>query len=482
MAKLKHIIKQLSQQDYENIYEQLVKSSADKSALLLKVLREKHHNDAKLMEELDVNTNAYYTLRSRLNQKIEEYLLQQMESPRTDLLKKVANINEVIFTKKKAISIATLKKLEKELLDYDLSNELTIIYKTLKRLHIHSPEYYHYSQMYNKHVSCMLAIDKAEDILAEYFKKYGLYTLSGDPNERAELGMLAQEIENIARLYTSHRLFVYQNCLTVFHRLFVEPEDVVGDNQEPIEDILNKIEQIFEQYYLDSVYFHLRLVVEFLRLEYYTHYKVYRKAEKYFEEINQDIALLLSNYTLYTFPAQFLQTKLERSIRLNIAHELYEECERVFEEIELDKEDVPRYLNYVMFRALACYYAEKYDEAARWINNLINEMTLKKYPLAMLDIKCILALQYCLMRDNDLFAQLMSSIQRQIRLMGKEECEDIFLFTKILKIAVSEVKRDKPQKIKGYANRLQNLQRKRGFNPIRFIVIDDKLIQKLCHE
>src|SRR5690606_6599532 len=99
MAKLKNIIKQLSDQDYEAIYEQLLESSADKSAYLLKSMREKQQSDNKIMEELGVNTNAYYTLRSRLNQKIEEYLLQQMENPRTDILKKVANINEIIFTK-----------------------------------------------------------------------------------------------------------------------------------------------------------------------------------------------------------------------------------------------------------------------------------------------------------------------------------------------------------------------------------------------
>ena len=136
MAKLKNIIKQLSEQDFEAIYDSLMENGADKSAYLLKSMREKSTSDNKIMSELEVNTNAYYTLRSRLNQKIEEYLLQQLESPRTDLLKKVANINEIIFTKKKAIAIATLKKLEKELLDYDLSNELTVIYKSLKKLHI----------------------------------------------------------------------------------------------------------------------------------------------------------------------------------------------------------------------------------------------------------------------------------------------------------------------------------------------------------
>ena len=98
MAKLKNIIKQLSPEDYEAIYNQLMSSNAEKSAYLLKFMREKQLSDSKVMEQLDVNTNAYYTLRSRLNQKIEEYLLQQMESPRTDLLKKVANITEILFT------------------------------------------------------------------------------------------------------------------------------------------------------------------------------------------------------------------------------------------------------------------------------------------------------------------------------------------------------------------------------------------------
>jgi hypothetical protein len=79
------------------------------------------------------------------------------------------------FTKKRAIAIATLKKLEKELLDYDLSNELTVVYKFLKKLHINSADYFNYSQLYNRHVAYMLAVDKAEDVLAEYFKKYGNY-------------------------------------------------------------------------------------------------------------------------------------------------------------------------------------------------------------------------------------------------------------------------------------------------------------------
>ena len=186
------------------------------------------------MVELEVNANAYYTLRSRLNQKIEEHLIQQMESPRTDILRKVANLNEVLFTKKRTISIATLKKLEKDLLDYDLANELTVVYKSLKKIHINSQDHFQYSQLYNRHVAYMLAVDKAEDLLAEYFKKYGSFLLSGDATEKLGLTLLVKETQNVARLYESHRLYVYQSCMLVYHRLFVERDDNLQQEGESI--------------------------------------------------------------------------------------------------------------------------------------------------------------------------------------------------------------------------------------------------------
>jgi hypothetical protein len=480
MAKLKNIIKQLSEVDYKTIYESLMESNAEKSGYLLKFLREHQVSDAKIMEELDVNTNAYYTLRSRLNQKIEEYLLQQMESPRTDILKKVANINEIVFTKKKAISIATLKKLEKALLDYDLSNELTIVYKTLKKLHIHSEEHFNYKQLYNKHVAYMLAMDKAEDLLAEYFKKYGSYTLSGAEVEKMELALMKQEMDNVMNLYESHRLFVYQCCLTIFHRLFVEPEsfDTEAD-EEPIEDLLDKVEKIFESYYLDSIYYHLKKVFEFLKLEYYNHYKVYRKSEKYFEDINDNSSLLISNYGLYTYPAQFLLSKLERSLRLKAEKELYEENKELFEDFEYDTNDLPTHITYVVYRALCCYYAGHYEEASQWINNLLNEVSLKKFPLALLEIKILLALQYCVMDDYDLFTQLVNSIQRQMRILGKEQCQHILILTKIFKTSINDNKKQKEDKIRALITKMGEIQGP-PFSPTRFIRMDDDFVKMLA--
>ena len=194
MSKLKNLIQQLNQEEFFNLYNNLMDSSAEKSALLLKFLYEEKLTDTKMVELLDVTPNAYYTLRSRLNQKVEEYLVQKVVSPRADLITKVASINEVVFTKSRVLTIATLKKLEKDLLDYDLSNELTIVYKTLRFLHLGTDQQFFYSQQYNKHVAYMLSVDKAEYLLAEYFRKYGLYLFSSDPDDKMALDLIHREM------------------------------------------------------------------------------------------------------------------------------------------------------------------------------------------------------------------------------------------------------------------------------------------------
>ena len=478
MAKLKNIIKQLSEKDFKAIHDSLIESKADKSAYLLKSLRERQLSDNKIMSELEVNANAYYTLRSRLNLKIEEYLMGQLESPRTDVLRKVANITEVLFTKKKAISVATLKKLEKELLDYDLANELTIIYKSLKKLNINSPDYFQYSQLYNRHVAYMLAVDKAEDLLADYFKKYGDYMLNGGEVEKLGLGLLMKEMQNVAKLYESHRLYVYQSCMYIFHRLFVEVDDNMNQEGESIEDIFDKVQKIFESYHLDSIYYHINLVFEFLKLEYYNHYKVYRQAEKYYEEVNDACANLMVNYSTYTFPAQFLLSKLDRHLRTNTEAELYAENESIFIDYEIDTMDVPKHIVYTVYRALSSYYIGKFDESARLINGLLNDVSLKKYPYAQLEIKSLLALQYTLMRDVELFNQLSNSIQRQIRLFGKDSCENIQLFLKILKISTSEAKKEKAKKISAVIPRLNSLNVS-YFAPTKLVKLDDRFVNLL---
>jgi tetratricopeptide (TPR) repeat protein len=258
----------------------------------------------------------------------------------------------------------------------------------------------------------------------------------------------------------------------------VEPDDTYRPDLESIEDIFAKVQKIFETYNLDSIYYHLNLVFEFLRLEYYTHYKVYRESEKYFEEVNDATTNLLVNYATYTFPAQFLITKLQRHLRLGTEGELYQENESLFMDFEADAMDVPKHTIYVTYRALVCYYSGKYEEASKLLNGLLNDVSLKKYPVTFMEIKALLSLQYVMMQDIELFNQLSNSIQRQIRLLGKDSCENILYFLKILKITTSEAKKEKSKKINAVIPKLKAVEVK-YFAPTLLVRFDEKFVRQL---
>jgi len=477
MTKFKSLINQLSNTDYEALWANLNESNAEKSALLLETVRKDNPDDEKLMKVLKVKATAYYALRSRLNQRIEEFLVQQLQNPRTDIFKKVLMINEIIFTKSNNIAIATLKKLEKELIKYDLSNELTTVYKSLKKLSIHTPYHFQYSQLYNRHIAYMLALDKAENMLVEYFKKYGDYLLTGSETYKLELSLMKKEMTNVSALYQSHRLFVYDSCINIFHRLYVnEVEDV--DDDTPTEDLLLENEKILSSYRMDSMYFHLGSVFDFLWLSYYDHYNVVRKVESYYNDINLRSPQLLTNFHLFTFPSNFLILKLKRAMRLNLEGALYKQNISLYEETIINKSDIPQYYIHAIYNALSAYYAHKYKAASKVLTGLINDISWKKYPNAMLEARILLVFIHYMARDMDLVKLVSTSIQRQIRVIGKENCILAFTFNQMLKAAMNDLKRNKPEKVVELAGVLK-LMEPPYFSPLKLIKMDEKLLQRL---
>jgi hypothetical protein len=265
--------------------------------------------------------------------------------------------------------------------------------------------------------------------------------------------------------------------MRVFHKLFVEKGENENDT-ESIQDTFARVEKIFSTYNLDPLYYHLNLVFEFLRLEYFTYFRIYKEAEKYYEEINDATSNLLVNYPYYTFSSRFLILKLERALRTGTEAELYAENEGLFQDYEADVNDVPRVIIYATYRSMSCYYAGKYDEAAKILNNLINEVSLKPYPLIQMEVKALLALQYCLLKDFELFNQLSNSVQRQIRLIGKDACENVLLFLKMLKIAISEAKREKPAKINAIIPKFKSIT-VNYFAPTALVRMDEKFVDNL---
>ncbi len=460
MSKLKNLINQLSDNELKSIHKSLLESDAKKSAELLKHFRENSLNDDEIKRIINVNNNAFYTLRSRLNEKIESFFLQQMESPRTTLLKQVASVNEIVLSKKKTIAIATLKKLEKELANYDLSNELTLVYKALKKLKQHSPDYYEYSQLYNRHVAYMLAVDKVEDMLATYFAKFGNQWMLNDESEKMSLSLIKDELDSTRNLYKSHRLTIYYNCCAIFHRLFVEPFEDQEEAKTYFETTFNEIKEIFETYSLDTIYHNLQYVFRYLEMLY--HYKMgnFSKVDKCIDDLNPVSNLLISNYSLYTAPASFLRVKLERYLALGLKEELAEENEKFFDELDIDPNDIPNYTSYMGFRGLACHYSGRYEEGIKWLEELLEVHNLKGQNQTQIDIKLLLSFMYLKMGNEKETISLINNVQRQIRLLDKDNCPHSYLFMKVIKAAIADLTPDKKErKLANYISKFAEQER-----------------------
>lgn len=471
MSKLKKLIHQLSDNELKTIYNSLMDNDATKSAELLKLFRDNKLDDSQIKAKIQVNNNAFYTLRSRLNEKIESFFLQQMESPRTTLLKQVASINEIIHTKNKTIAIATLRKLEKELIDYDLSNELMIIYKALKRLTIYEPDYYEVSQNYNKHVSFMLSVDKAEDLLSNYAKFFGKQVLEYDESEQLSLSLTVQELENIKNRYSSHRLTIYYYCAALFDKITMSTV-LHKEDHEYLKKCFVEIKHIFENYSLDTTYYNLQWVFQYIQLLYHYETGSFKRVDMLIEQLNKISGKLITNYNCYCYTSNFMFIKLERYLALGLEKELIQENNEYFESIEIDEYNIAMYTTFYNYMAVCEIVNKNYQKGFDYINLLLENPTAKNHNKIIIDLKLLSI--YCLIyldKMNDANFML-NNVQRQIRAFERENCEHSYLFMKVLKSILTDLDADKKaKKIITYEQRLSN-EKIPFHSPLKFIKIE----------
>jgi hypothetical protein len=168
VIKLKEVIIQLEKENYFEIEKNLIKNKADRFLLLFRSYKNTTHTDKEIRQQLGVNANAFYVLKSRLYDKIQESLSCDMFIDQEKTIKLLLKVPEICLSTPRETAIAYLEKLEKELNRFDMHNELLIIYSALKKMHLYSDKYYYYSQLYNKQVSFGLSLEKSEELLGTF--------------------------------------------------------------------------------------------------------------------------------------------------------------------------------------------------------------------------------------------------------------------------------------------------------------------------
>ncbi len=476
---IQKIVQQLDRKTYSLLLIDLKETKATKFLLLLAAYRKGKEEDQKLFDTLNVLPSAFYTLKSRLLEKVKAFLFQNVNDTRIQLLKNVANVEHLVYKTPRAIAIGLLKKLEVELSNIDMPNELITVYKALKKLHVNSPKYYEYSQLYNKHVAFKLGQDKAEELLSSFCKTLSEYYLYRNDDLFDILVLYKKEMENTCELYNSHYLRVHRNILNIHFALF-SPLKTETENDDNIEDMLKEVLVIIESHIEHSVYYYLIKVIDFLYFEYYFQLKLFKNASIYYDRLVIDIpSLLLSSHTSFT--PHFLISKIKYDwINNDGENYRYGEANKITDFGTSAEEEESNYIMYNYYKAGLAYYTENYDEGIKVLSKLSSAIYSIDKPFFDVELKVFLALLNCL-RGTEV--QVDGLVRGAIRKIAMERNDEKFrllsLFLKLLKVTISPKSKHRYENLVAL-NRQFNLENTGQYKVLEFITLDDKVIKKLA--
>jgi hypothetical protein len=424
MIKLKEVIIQLKEENYSEIENNLVKNKADRFLFLLRSYKQAKISDNEIKNKLGVTANSFYVLKSRLYDKIQDSLSCDIYVDQEKTIKLLLQVPELCLNTPRETSIAYLLKLEKDLLRFDMHNELLVIYSALKKLHINSDKYYHYSQTYNKQVSLSLSLEKAEETLGNFCRILSQYDLSRSKDTYEKLCFLKKEISNVYDLCNTRQVELIKNLIDLHLFIFCKDDKAVECN---IDELLQYTRIIFDDLPLTLPHKKWEIVLDYLCFEYYYSIGSNKAAIQYFEKVNGQLSnLLLFNHI--GFVSKFLTTKISFCVEFNKLDLISDTLDG--EKLLIDVNDVHTQISIKVHNALVCFYQKKYKVAINYLNVTLNEFVFKDYFHEFLNIKLSLMYFYITIGDFEKAQACIKVLSRRIKMENNNKYNHILYLLK----------------------------------------------------
>jgi len=410
MIKLRKIISKLDSEVYDDIEKNLLKNKADNFLFLAQSYRNGEISDDEIISKLNLNFNSFYVLKSRLFDKIQEHLAEDISVNQSDIYRQLQEIQDMYFNSPREITTAFLQKLEKDLLAYDMHSELLLVYSTLKKIHLSSNRYFYYSQLYNKHIAFWLSLEKAEDILGNFNRHLGQYDFSRSAPLLEKLLFLRKEILNHLALYQSRQIEITKNLIELELCIFCGSETLENfDVTEVLAQTRKKIDELPDS----ALHKKWTVVLDYLSFEYFKRSSL-SKAQQFFEKANSQLINLLL-YSSVALTPKFLMSKAGYLGELGRVEEIIKD-----KDVEMlhDPEDAYSLIYLGLYRSLASYYSGNYKEAINILNELINTHSFKDYFHINMEVKFTLAWYYIRAKEYDMAENLLKSIYKKIKADG----------------------------------------------------------------
>jgi len=481
MDVLKRTIKKLTSEEYSQLLEQVAGNRKSKPFILLETSRQRDVEDSEMMEILQVNPSAYYTLKSRLNTKIAAVLSKKVSNPIQNLMDEVSRVPAHVFGNNRDFSKRALKELEKQLLQYDMNAELITLYKVLAQLSQFTDDEEYYRLKYDRHVAFSLAVSKAESLFFSFFVNLGYYQLSRTSTHLQQLKAIKRELNNITELYDSHRLYVLFNIVNIYYLCNVPAKsDGLKARELEIEGILSRISGIFSKHPLDIFYQNMSGIIDMMYFEYYVRAGSYVRADHFQQRVHEQLPSISEKHVLNCFVIQFLRSKVIKYMGDGQLDQLTYYADQIEKQLDVSSEEVYHYISLRRFVATVRYYQRDFQGAARKINELRNELSFKHYVYTDLDLKMFQALQYCIMGQDTLCMQIVASLSRQVREKAPD-AQSVQYFNKLLKAALKPS--DYRKKVKKLTDMwLQFEQLNKDDNKlISYLRVDEAVIRRMAN-
>jgi len=432
MIKLKKIIAHLDESVYKAVEDTLIKNKGDNFLFLLQSYRNSDIKDAEIAENLNINSNSLYVLKSRLNDRIQEHLSGNIYSNKEDVVKQLHQIPEICFGTSREVATTFLLKLEKDLLQFDMHNELLVVYSALKKIHVYSDKYFHYSQLYNRHTAFSISLEKCEEILGSFNRTLAQYNFSRSPKILETLLFHHKEALHHFTLNPSRQIEIIKNILelelAVLFNKTINAETNVAEMLSKTEKTINDLPDSSQQKSWITA-------LDYISFEYFRKTGQVQQAAHYFEKVNAKSDTLLL-YTNVCLTSRFLISKLCYLQEQNRLEEFTKEAPKNF---LIDQNDTHAVVLMGIYRAMLSYYEKNYKEAASRLNEIINSNSFKDYFHINTDVKLTLAFIYLTVKEYDLADSILKNIYRKIK---AEEMDNYTNVLDIIKIFNAEIKQN----------------------------------------
>ena len=435
MIKLKEIIVQLDDNTYENFKQQLSKTKADNFLYLTQSYRKNNVDDEEIINHLNLNANSFYVLKSRLYDKIKNHISSGVDVNREDVLKQLQQVHEMVYNQPRELAIAFLQKLEEDLLKLDMHGELLTVYSALKKVHVKSERYFHYSQLYNKHLAFWISLEKTEAILGNFNQILGLYDCSKSAEYIDKLSFLRLEILNHLALNPSRQVEIIKNIMDLQLYIFCDIKpDKDADPEEILNDTLKKMKELPES----SVHKRWNVAIEYLHFEYY-HKINSPKTSALCSKVNQHINNVLLYNSICLSP-RFLLSKTQVMCDSEKQQELLSDLDK---QILIDPNDSYSKVLFGLYSSLLSYYSGKTKEAINTLNGIINLYSFKDFFHINIEIKITLAYYYIQIKEFDLAENLLKNIYRKIKSEELSQYDNVLDIIKVLNLELYPDKSEK---------------------------------------